>query len=471
MNNMLRVKTAAYAGVALALMFLVACGGGMVALSVSEINGPGSLDERQAADYSVDVVNDTNLSYAWTVTPLSAGSLTNASSETATFHANDVTVDTTVQISASITGTKVEPAVVTREVTVIDTNQMPRASAHSDKTKIGHGQSVQFYDDSTDPEGDSDIVKWEWDFSYVEADGFQSESLEREPSHQFNDPGIFNVQLRVIDRSGIADMLTQPIIIEVDENYAPVISAVTHSRTTSQAGDNGEAVQLGVGFADASPVDDTHTFIWTCDYGLFDDAFIKSPIWYPPNQVVDCDISVQITDWFGLSDEASCHQWVTSLATRVNPTALGNVIPSKSLATAFGGPINPATAMFPYSPNDGNVLLMSYWATFSSASTDGIPELQGVYGSYIGSAYVHIMINEGETAKVVSDYVTLNHCEASYWALDADASYFGLTRGWANNSSSLPQTLLFDRDGHCRWAHVSELTYTGDLQSAIEELL
>jgi PKD repeat protein len=452
------------------LLPLCGCQGSSI-LVLSEIQGPGALNEHSGADYSVDVTGGTVVAYVWTIDPAAAGAITNATATTCTFQPGEVRNDTTVKIIVTVTGVKSVTWVESREITVIDTNQMPRAAAHSDKTRIGHGQSVQFFDDSTDPEGYSDIVKWEWDFSFDSDDGFRCECEECEPLHRFDDPGIYSVQLRITDRSSITDTLNQPLTIEVAENDAPIISLVTHSRTTSRMGDDGEAVQLGVEFADASPAHDTHTFSWTCDYGSFDDESSESPIWFPPNQVVDCDISVRVIDWFGLSDEATCHQWVSSLSTRFNSTAPGNVIPSRSLQTAFGGPVNPAGYVFPNNPNDGTVVLISYWATFSSASTDGMPELQNVYSLYASSNYVHFMINEGETAKTVSDYVILNNCQASYWALDQDAAYFGLTKGWANNSNSLPQTFLFDRDGHCRWVHVGKLTYTGDLQSAIEELL
>jgi len=452
------------------LLILTACQGSS-ALVLSEIQGPGALNEHSGADYSVDVTGGTAAAYAWTIDPAAAGSITNGTATTCTFQPGEVRSDTVVGLTVTVTGANTPEVIQSREITVIDTNQMPRASAHSDKTRIGHGQSVQFFDDSTDPEGDDDIVKWEWDFSYCDDDGFCCECDECEPLHCFDDPGIYGVQLRVTDRSGITDTLTQPLIIEVAKNYAPVISAVTHSRTTSRMGDDNEAVQLGVEFTDASPPHDTHTFIWTCDYGTLDDPYSESPIWYPPNQVVDCDISVRVTDWFGLSDEATCHQWVTSLVTRVNPAAPGNVIPSRNLMTVFSGSVNPANYVFPNNPSDGTVMLISYWATYSSSSTDGIPELQDVYSLYGSSNYAHFMINEGETWKTVSDYVTLNHCEASFWALDQDAAYFGLTKGWANNSSTLPQTFLFDRDGRCRWVYVGKLTCTGDLQSAIDELL
>ena len=52
-------------------------GGNTVQLIISEITGQGALDENQVADYSVTVSNGSELTYAWTVEPSSAGAITN----------------------------------------------------------------------------------------------------------------------------------------------------------------------------------------------------------------------------------------------------------------------------------------------------------------------------------------------------------------------------------------------------------
>ena len=440
------------------------------------MEGPESIDENRTAFYAIDIRNTNRVDYAWSVDPPSAGTFTNSTMANAIFHAGEVTDETPVIISVDITGWKIEPTVFTKDVVIIDTNpipvnQMPQASASSDKTKIGHGQSVQFLNNSTDPDGDDDIVKWEWDFSYNENDGFNIHSEEYEPLWQFNDPGFYNVQLRVTDKYEAISMLAQPLLIEVVENYAPVISAVSHSRTTSRAGNNNEAVQLGVIFTDSAPVDDTHICFWTCSYSSFDDPASFTPTWFPPDMVAKCEISVQVTDWFGLSDQGSCHQWFTSLPILNNSSVPDNLLPSHNLSNAFGGIVNPATYRFPNYPANGKVVFINYWATYSSGSTDSIPILMGIYDLFKNDEYVHLMINEGETDSDVVSFVNLNLYEASFWALDMDASYFSMTKGWTSNSNLIPQSLLFDRDGHCRWVHTGKITNTGDLQSAIEELL
>ena len=455
----------------LGLMVAGGCSGGIVLLNVSDISGPGSLDEKQVADYSLTVENGHEIRYAWSVEPVTAGTLVNADRAKVTFRANECVVNTQAKIRVSITGWKAEPEVVEMEIAIMDTNQAPHAAASCDVDRIGHGNQVQFYDESVDPEGDSDIVKWEWDLNYDGNEGFVPESELKEPRHQFDNPGTFRVQLRVTDKSGITDMLDEPLSIEVVENYAPQITEITHSRTTSEAGNDDEAVQLAVVFDDMTPPGGPHDIVWKCGYGHFDDYTSPNPTWFPPDSPVKCDITVEVTDEFGLSDSASVHQWVTSFATINNSAAPGNTIISRELDTAFTGTVNPSDYVFPNDGGDGTIIFTSYWASWSSTCLDGIPFLLEINGQYKDEDYVQFMINEGDSKQDIISFVNLNGYTADIWALDTDASYFNISKGWNGNSSTLPQHMLFDRDGRCRWASVGILTMPFDMQLAVEELL
>lgn len=459
--------------VSMAILLASGCsGGGLAVLNVSDINGPGTLNENEVADYSITVERGLELRYSWTLAPQSAGQLTNPTTTTVTFQPNEVAEDVTARISVNITAWKTEPVVVTRDVTITDTNQIPNAAASVDKTRIGHGQSVQFSNESTDPEGDDDIILYEWDFSYVEDDGFSSDSEDRNPRQLYEVPGIYNVQLRITDRSNITDMLGQPIVIEVVENYAPVISEVSHNRTTSQMGNDNEAVELVVLFNDPAPVDDEITFRWECDYGYFNDDASQHPLWFPPDSPVRCEIRVTVTDWFGLSDSGSCNQWVTSLPTLVNGQAPGNLIIPVDFATVYSGNINPANWVFPNDPNDGNVVFMSFWVTWCSTCVDGMPSVLEVNDLFETNPYYrHIMVNEAEPVEDVFGFIYGNGYDAMYWALDAGALYFNQINGWNSSSIELPQHLLFDRDGRCRWAKVGPMGQVWDVVPMIEELL
>ncbi len=451
---------------------ITSCNGGTVLLNVTDISGPGSLNENQVADYSVTVTNSTDIVYNWAVDPPSAGTFTNANLPSTTFHANEVIVNTTVEISVALTGNKVDPTVVSRDVTIVDTNQAPVAMAHSDTDRIGHGQQIQFYDDSTDPEGNDDIIKWEWDFDYNGGAGFDPDSELREPRHQFDDPGDFQVQLRVTDTSGIADMLDVAFNIEVVENIAPVITGIQHNRTTSQTGNIDEAVGLEVIFEDYTPPAGPHDIIWSCDNGYFDDYTSPTPLWFPPDDVGEFDITVEVIDEFGLLDSGSVHQWITGYPTLNNGAAPGNVNISQNLDSAFGGDLNPDDYIHPNDTENGNVIFISFWSSWCGGSLDGIPLLLDIYDIYRNEDdYLHLMTNVGETEQNVVDFVNLNSYEGPYWLLDNTSAYFDQMRGWNPGSIDLPQTMVFDRDGHCRWAYDGQITWTIDMQLAIEELL
>jgi PKD repeat protein len=456
----------------IALLACFGCNGSVkIPFVVSDISGPGTIDENQVADYTVTAENGYQNQYAWTVDPASAGSFVNADKVIATFHASECCVNTIAKIRVSVTPSGADTEVAEMEITVMDTDQAPHAMASSNIDRIGNGQVVQFYDESTDPEGDNDIVKWEWDFSFDGNAGFNADIESREPRHQFDDPGTFRVQLRVIDKSGITDLLDEPLSIEVVENYAPEITDVTHSRTTSQAGNGNEAVLLEVVFNDATPPSGPHDILWTCDYGSFDDFTSPNPTWFPPDSPVKCDISVQVTDEFGLSDSASTHQWVTSYPTINNPSAPGNIVVSRNFNTAFTGTVNPLDYIFPNDGGDGTVIFMSYWVSWSSTCLEGIPYVLAINDLYKDEDYVQFMVNEGDSNQDVIDFVNLNGYTADVWALDTDASYFNTSKDWNGGSTTLPQQMLFDRDGRCRWASVGIMNMPLEMHLAVSELL
>jgi hypothetical protein len=224
-------------------------------------------------------------------------------------------------------------------------------------------------------------------------------------------------------------------------------------------------------FADPTPPGGPHTILWTCDQGHFDDFNSQTPKWYPPDNTGEYDINIEIIDEFGLSDSGSVHQWVTSLPTINNPSAPGNAIISQALGNVFGGTVNPADFVYPNDESNGTVVVVSYWSNWSSDSLSGIPSQVDLWNANKNSEYVHLMLNIGDSADGVADFVNMNMYQGPYWLLDTSSAYFTSTQGWAGNSSTLPQTLLFDRDGRCRLAHVGQLTLIVDFQLAVDELM
>lgn len=73
---------------------------------------------------------------------------------------------------------------------------------------------VNFYDNSTDPDGT--IIAWQWDFD----DG--TYSIERNPTHVFAENGNYDVNLTVIDNNGSKDYVVKRITVQ---NQPPVADA------------------------------------------------------------------------------------------------------------------------------------------------------------------------------------------------------------------------------------------------------
>ena len=461
--------------IALVILLLLAfgCSGTSITpLELSDIQGPVHISERTSTQYSVQVSGDQNLTFQWILEPDTVGFLTGGTTTTVTLNTYELTDDIVAELTIVVNTTKLGPVVKSTDIMVIDANEPPVAQAVCDKPKIGAGQYVQFTDESTDPDSYYDIYIWEWDFSYDPDVGFDGESLEANPSYQFMAAGMYDVQLRITDSSGHMDMLDEPITIEVVTNLAPQITEVNHDRTTSQAGNGSEAVNLEVLFDDEFPADDSWEFYWDAPDGVFDDPTSQTPVWYPPDDAMDCDITVRVTDWFGLYDESSIHQWVTTLPVLENDNATDNRIMYKNMYSAFSGTINPSTFPWPNTKPYGNVIFMGFWATWSSASISDMTAFNTVYGMFSDEDYVHLYVNQGEEASDVIYFVNTHSYDASYWLLDVHATYFELNKVWANNmDETLPMYLLFDRDGRCRCAYVGAIGTTSQLESMIVELL
>jgi len=438
----------------------------------SGISGPDAVAENSDAEYAIEIGGERPDLYQWAVEPSSAGTITNRDGPSCTFHAGAVESNTEIRIRVTIRSPHDGPYLLGKVVEIIDTSRTPVAAAHADKSSVQIGEPVQFFDDSTDPDGPDDIMLREWDFSYDEVEGFQAESVEANPTHIYTDAGTYLVQLRVTDKSALSDVLDEPLVIDVGQSQALRIAWVNRSRTTSLAGSSQEAVELSVEFADPAPEPGSVTYLWSCPYGAFDDPGSATPRWTPPDQVLDCEISVEVTDSHDSTDTSSCRQWVTSLGVLDNPSSPDDMIPSQTLPTAFQGEINPADFVFPTTVPDGNVVYINYWATWCGYCVAELPDLQEVYEKYRSGDFVYLLINVKDSRAIVENFANSHPYDPTYWGLDLTGGYFDATKGWNGDSAGIPQHLVFDRDGRCRWAHLGALIdNTSDLENAIEELL
>ncbi len=220
--------------VSLFLTINLSCSQGGNILIVGSISGPIKVPEGTTVEFRVDAEGDSGITCFWVVNPVGFGILSNPNSKSTTFTAPEVDADFEIVIRVVVNSDRDGPVIRSTNVTIVDIgepndgdngddddpppiNHPPTAAAHVSTVEVEVGVEIQFFDDSTDPDGNDDIVLWEWDFSYDPDIGFQVESEEQEPVHVYDEEGAYSIQLRVIDSGGISDMLDGPIEITVHD--------------------------------------------------------------------------------------------------------------------------------------------------------------------------------------------------------------------------------------------------------------
>ena len=120
--------------------------------------------------------------------------------------------------------------------------------------------TVKFIDHSTDPNGEVDIVSWQWIF------GDGNTSTVQNPEHEYNHSGVYNVSLTVRDGSG--EDVTYTVSVEV-MNLEP---AANFSYTPSSP-KTSDTIQ----FVDGSSDRDGTITNYTWDFGDGTDSHEKNP--------------------------------------------------------------------------------------------------------------------------------------------------------------------------------------------------
>jgi len=102
-------------------------------------------------------------------------------------------------------------------------NLPPIAAAVADKVNANVGEPVNF-DGSGSSDPDGQVTQWLWDF---DGDGLYTDGFAEIMDYTFWGPGIYNVDLKVVDNLGADDTLDTPLTIAVsgDPNEAPTAVA------------------------------------------------------------------------------------------------------------------------------------------------------------------------------------------------------------------------------------------------------
>ncbi|MCK4720733.1 PKD domain-containing protein, partial [bacterium] len=179
-------------------------------------------------------------------------------------------------------------------------NQPPTAAAHADTYDIDINEVVSFFDDSFDPDGYSDIVMWEWDFSFDPVDGFNPGSYIPNPQVQYTYEGTYMVQLRVTDSIGNFDILDYPLVITVhgpNPNDPPLACGYVLNNHPNV----GTLVQFYDCSYDPDGMMDIITFEWDLDGDGIFETVAKNPahVYYSGGDIY---VQHRVTDSTGNSD-------------------------------------------------------------------------------------------------------------------------------------------------------------------------
>ncbi len=216
--------------ITLLILIIVGCsgGGGGISLVVGDLSGPAEIPEGTTVEFGIEASGDTEITFIWAVEPAGFGDFNGPDNPTVLYSAPEVHADTEITISVLVNSSKGSPVIRSISSIIINTdgstgpdddpppvNHSPTAGVYVSTVEVEPGVEIQFFDDSTDPDGNDDIIQWEWDFSYNPNDGFQFEDGAEDPVRVYEAAGNFLVQLRVIDSGGLSDMLDDPIEISV----------------------------------------------------------------------------------------------------------------------------------------------------------------------------------------------------------------------------------------------------------------
>lgn len=245
-------------------------------------------------------------------------------------------------------------------------------------------------------------------------------------------------------------------------NDDPIIQGVDVSRSTAK----GPNEKINIAVTAVDPNGDSIEYEFQAESGMFSGQDGGEVTWTPSASKTGPQlITVNIYDPKGGQDSVQFHLYSTSMAI-INGSTDGK-IPSGTLECAI-----PDTSINMTVDFKSKVLYINFWATWCPYCIQELPDLSQVYNTYKSNpGYRQVMVDVGEDKPTVINFVNQYGYSASYWALDPSSSYFEKCNDFNGGSGGIPQHVLFDRDGNCRWSQVGMLSSTSELENAIDQLL
>ncbi len=266
---------------------------------------------------------------------------------------------------------------------------------------------------------------------------------------QFN-MGMGQIRVNVVESTG-------------GPNDDPIIQSVDADRTTAK----GPQEKISITVAAVDPNGDPLEYEFQCPSGQFSGQSGGSVIWTPSTSKTGPQlVTITVHDNKGGQDSTQITLYSTDKSVIAGSTS--GMIPSGVMDTVV-----PSGSINMTSDFQNKVLYCNFWATWCPPCVGELPHLCNMYKKYQSNdGYRQVMIDVGESASTVQNFLNQHpDYAASYWALDSDSSYFYKCNDFNGDSNGIPQHVLFDRDGRCRWSQIGGMSSTGVIEDVIDQLL
>jgi PKD repeat protein len=131
-------------------------------------------------------------------------------------------------------------------------NQPPTANFSFTPAEPKVDEEISFKDESTDPDGATDIVSWEWDF------GDGTTSTDQNPKKKYSQKKVYDVRLTVRDRGGLTNFVIKKVPVGIvppkaDFSFSPASPEVGDEvQFTDKSTDDGQIVSRQWDFGDGT---------------------------------------------------------------------------------------------------------------------------------------------------------------------------------------------------------------------------
>jgi len=254
------------------------------ALFVGQIEGPTSVLENSSTPYSVPAGGDTGITYLWECEPGSIGTMTKATSATATFVAETVTADTPGTIRVTVESDNYGPVTRTLGIQVIDANALTVGDIQG-PTGVDEDTTVEY----TISAGGDTGIQYSWECEPAAAGTFFDPSAYSTPFHA----NPVDADLPTVIRVTVTSDNYSPEIRTLDIVVEDVVLEVGYISGPGAVGEDSSN-----DYSVAATGDTGITYLWTCEpatAGTFTDPTGATATFNSGFVGADTSITIRVT--------------------------------------------------------------------------------------------------------------------------------------------------------------------------------